>query len=79
MFGDDREDTGTYRVVLNHEQQYSIWPAHKELPPGWMPDGTEGSKADCLAHIDRVWTDMRPASLRKLMDAAAAPPPAPTS
>lgn len=57
-------------VVINDEEQYSIWPAYKPLPAGWRAEGTEGSKADCLAHIERVWTDMRPLSLRKALDAA---------
>ena len=49
-----------YRVVVNDAGQYSIWLASRELPDGWQPDGTTGSRADCLAHIDRVWTDLRP-------------------
>ncbi len=56
-----------YLVVLNDEEQYSIWPKERELPAGWRAEGTEGDKATCLAHIDRVWTDMRPASLRRRM------------
>ncbi|WP_434041476.1 MULTISPECIES: MbtH family protein [Sorangium] len=63
---DDKETT--FQVVLNHEEQYSIWPAQGELPAGWRAGGTEGTRAECLAHIDRVWTDMRPLSLRKAMD-----------
>jgi MbtH protein len=59
----------TYRVVLNHEEQYSIWLSGRDLPPGWHADGFEGSKEECLAHIDEVWTDMRPASLRRRMEA----------
>lgn len=65
---DDDEDDGTYRVVLNHEEQYSIWPADRDLPPGWRDEGTTGTKAQCLAHIDQVWTDMRPLSLRRFME-----------
>jgi uncharacterized protein YbdZ (MbtH family) len=57
-----------YRVVVNDEEQYSIWPADRELPPGWRPDGTSGPKDVCLAHIDEVWTDMRPLSLRRQME-----------
>ncbi|MER7455987.1 MbtH family NRPS accessory protein [Micromonospora sp. NPDC126480] len=57
----------TYQVVRNDEEQYSIWPEHKELPAGWTPDGVTGSKEECLAHIDEVWTDMRPRSLREWM------------
>lgn len=55
----------TYRVVRNDEEQYSIWPAHRPLPDGWAGDGTVGSKQECLEHIDAVWTDMRPLSLRR--------------
>jgi uncharacterized protein YbdZ (MbtH family) len=64
---DDAEDQTVYQVVLNDEEQYSIWPADRELPAGWRPDGTTGRKAECLAHIDEVWTDMRPLSLRQHM------------
>lgn len=66
---DEREDTTIYQVVVNHEEQYSIWPAHKELPLGWNAVGKEGLKADCLAYIEEVWTDMRPKSLREKMQA----------
>jgi MbtH protein len=68
---DDREDTTVYRVVVNHEEQYSIWPDYRENPPGWRDGGMRGTKDECLAYIGRVWTDMRPLSLRKAMDAAA--------
>lgn len=75
------EDTTIYKVVVNHEEQYSIWPADRENPNGWRDDGTQGLKAECLAHIREVWTDMRPLSLRRRMAEAAAtpPPPAPPS
>ncbi|KNC66760.1 MbtH family protein [Pseudoalteromonas ardens] len=56
----------TYKVVKNHEEQYSIWPAHKENALGWSDEGTSGSKEECLAHIKSVWTDMRPLSLRTM-------------
>jgi MbtH protein len=62
------EDTTIYKVVMNHEEQYSIWPADRENAPGWRDVGKEGLKADCLAYIEEVWTDMRPLSLRKQMD-----------
>ena len=65
---DDREDTTIYQVVMNHEEQYSIWPADRELPLGWTPVGKTGTKAECLAYIQEVWTDMRPLSLRKKME-----------
>jgi MbtH protein len=63
------EDTRTYRVVINHEEQYSIWFADREIPAGWRATGFEGAKPDCLTHIDEVWTDMRPLSLRERMAA----------
>ena len=62
---DDRDDTTTYRVVINHEEQYSIWPAWKDIPAGWKDTGKQGPKADCLAYVKEVWTDMRPLSLRQ--------------
>jgi MbtH protein len=62
------DDTQPYVVVLNDEEQYSIWPADRDLPPGWRGDGFSGLKADCLAHIDEVWTDMRPLTLRRAME-----------
>ena len=60
-----------YLVVLNDEEQYSVWFADRELPAGWRAEGTSGSRDECLAHIDRVWTDMRPLSLRRRMAADA--------
>jgi len=68
MHEGDQEDTTTYRAVMNHEEQYSIWPAHKENPPGWRDTGKSGTKAECLKYIEEVWTDMRPLSLRLKMD-----------
>jgi MbtH protein len=65
---DEEEDKTTYSVVVNHEEQYSIWPAHREIPAGWRGVGKSGLKADCLSYIDEVWTDMRPLSLRKQME-----------
>ncbi|WP_328412166.1 MbtH family NRPS accessory protein [Streptomyces violaceus] len=60
--------TPEYRVVLNDEEQYSIWPAGRELPAGWNAEGTQGTREECLARIDEVWTDMRPLSLRRRME-----------
>ena len=65
----DAEDTTTYRVVVNHEEQYSIWPEGRELPNGWKEEGKSGTKKECLDHIEVVWTDMRPLSLRLKMKA----------
>jgi len=64
------DDAQTYRAVVNEEQQYSIWPTRLSLPAGWTDAGREGSKDECLAFIEEVWTDMRPASLRAAMAAA---------
>ncbi len=68
---DEQEDTTIYKVVLNHEEQYSIWPADRENPVGWRDAGKSGLKSDCLAYIKEVWTDMRPLSLRKHMEEQA--------
>ena len=72
MAAEEREDTTTYRVVMNHEEQYSIWPADRDLPLGWTAVAKSGPKAECLAYIKETWTDMRPLSLRKQMDGAGA-------
>ncbi|MFI9005971.1 MbtH family protein [Actinosynnema sp. NPDC053489] len=61
------QDERVYRVVTNDEQQYSTWPADRDLPAGWVAEGTEGPRAACLDHIERVWTDMRPRGLRERM------------
>ena len=68
--GDEQEDTTIYKVVMNHEEQYSIWPADRENPAGWTDAGKTGSKAECLEYIQNVWIDMRPLSLRKKMEEA---------
>jgi MbtH protein len=57
-----------YLVVVNDELQYSVWRADADLPPGWQAEGVAGTREECLAHIDRVWTDMRPLSLRRHLD-----------
>lgn len=61
----EQEDNTQYRVVVNHEEQYSIWPAERENPLGWRDAGKSGSKEECLTYINEVWTDMRPFSLRQ--------------
>lgn len=72
------EDTTLYKVVVNHEEQYSIWPAYREPPLGWREVGHSGLKQECLSYIETVWTDMRPLSLRQQMaQAAAQPAPSP--
>ena len=73
---DSEEDNTVYKVVVNHEEQYSIWPAERENAPGWNDAGKTGTKAECLAHIEEVWTDMRPLSLRKAMDGDSVDTPA---
>lgn len=68
MSHDLEQDPTIYRAVINHEEQYSIWPKTRELPAGWRDAGKEGAKADVLAFIEEVWTDMRPLSLRRALD-----------
>ncbi len=68
---DEREDTTIYMAVVNDEEQYSIWPADRELPLGWRDAGKHGLKPEVLAWIEEVWTDMRPQSLRDKMGQAA--------
>ncbi len=65
------EDQTIYKVVMNHEEQYSIWPAHRSNPLGWNDVGKSGLKSVCLEYIKTVWTDMRPLSLRKQMEQQA--------
>ncbi len=65
MRTDEKEDTTVYKVVVNSEEQYSIWPVDRENPPGWREAGKSGSKAECLTYIKEVWTDMRPLSIRR--------------
>jgi MbtH protein len=67
----EEDESITYLVVANHEEQYSIWPDYKEIPNGWRAVGKSGPKAECLAYINEVWTDMRPLSLRKQMEEMA--------
>ena len=71
MDAEESNDTTVYKVVINDEEQYSIWVAERPNPPGWHDVGKTGLKAECLSYIDEVWTDMRPLSLRKAMDQAA--------
>jgi uncharacterized protein YbdZ (MbtH family) len=77
LYDTDREDTTIYRVVVNQEEQYSIWADYKENAPGWRDAGKKGLKQECLAYIKEVWTDMRPLSLRKKMEEMAKNPPPP--
>ncbi len=71
MYHDDEADEPLYKVVVNGEEQYSIWPLAKQTPAGWREVGVRGRKQECLDHIEAVWTDLRPRSLRERMDASA--------
>ncbi|MBB1159211.1 MULTISPECIES: MbtH family protein [Amycolatopsis] len=68
MFDDTQRE---FRVVVNDEEQYSIWPSGRDLPAGWRDEGRTGSEEDCLAHIDEIWTDLRPLSLRLAAETAS--------
>jgi MbtH protein len=61
-----------FQVVVNDEEQYSVWPCHRELPAGWQAAGLTGSQDECLAHINEVWKDMRPRSVREALRQAPA-------
>ena len=64
------EDGGNFKVVVNDEEQYSIWPAYRDNPPGWREAGKSGPKDECLVWINEVWTDMRSLSLRRAMESS---------
>jgi len=68
MQGSEQDDDREYKVVVNHEEQYSIWLAEREIPAGWRHEGKSGSRQACLDYISEVWTDMRPLSVRRSMD-----------
>ena len=68
MTRNEEEAKTLYKVVVNHEEQYSVWPADRENPLGWNNVDKSGVKSECLAYIKEVWTDMRPLSLRKHME-----------
>ena len=70
MSHEEQDDNKIYQTVVNHEEQYSIWPANMAIPAGWKATGPKGPKSTCLDYIKEVWTDMRPSSLRKKMDGA---------
>ena len=74
MSWDEDDERTSWKVVVNHEEQYSIWPAEGQSPAGWNEVGVAGTRAQCLAHIKDVWTDMRPLSLRATMAAASVTP-----
>lgn len=64
------DSSGSWRVVVNLEDQYSIWPYYKAIPSGWSEIGKIGTKEECLNHIKEIWVDMRPRSLREVMERA---------
>jgi len=64
MPGYEIDDNRSYQVVVNHEEQYALWPAHLPLPDGWRPGGRTGDRQECLEYVAEVWTDLRPLSLR---------------
>ncbi len=59
------QEVVTHRVVVNHEEQYSLWPIDRSVPEGWREEGTRGTREACLDHIETIWTDMRPLSARR--------------
>jgi MbtH protein len=69
---EESKDVSTYRVVVNSEEQYSIWPADRGNPPGWGDTGKQGTKQQCLDYVDEIWSDMRPLSLRRQMASGSA-------
>ncbi len=71
MNNSDRGDGTIYRVVVNHEEQYSIWPVERENAPGWRDAGKSGTREECLAAIEELWADMRPLSLRRQRESSA--------
>ena len=71
MGSEEADDTRTYIVLVNHEEQYSLWFKGKRIPDGWREVGKEGTKEECSHYVDEVWTDMRPLSLRKRMGEAS--------
>ncbi|MES2758525.1 MAG: MbtH family NRPS accessory protein [Pseudomonadota bacterium] len=68
---DQGADNRVYVVLINDEEQYSLWPRNRDVPAGWRSVDFSGSKEECMKHVDEVWTDMRPKSLRLKMDALA--------
>lgn len=76
MVIDDTEDTREYVVLINDEEQYSLWLKGKKIPAGWRAVGKVGGKEECSRYVDSVWTDMRPLSLRRKMDQAVREPSA---
>jgi MbtH protein len=65
MYSDEEDVSQTYIVLVNDEEQYSLWPSQKDIPAGWNSVGVSGSKAECMEYVDKVWTDITPLSVRK--------------
>jgi uncharacterized protein YbdZ (MbtH family) len=65
------DENAEYLVLINDEQQYSLWPAFRDIPAGWKATGPKGKRRECLDWIDKNWTDMRPKSLRDAMEQSA--------
>lgn len=61
------DDNGTFLVLVNDEDQYSLWPSFVDVPAGWRVEFGQGTRVDCLAYVEEHWTDMRPRSLREAM------------
>ena len=57
-----------YQVLVNHEEQYSLWPTFKAIPNGWRQVGPVGTKEECLAYVEEVWADITPLSVRKRLE-----------
>jgi MbtH protein len=74
MHTEQVDEGHTYKVVVNGDEQYSIWFANQEAPAGWREVGQAGSKEECLTYIKEAWTDMRPLGLRERMQAVASEP-----
>lgn len=68
MYSGEEEDSTIYKVIIDFEEQYSIWPVDRENPRGWRDAGVNGTKSECLAYIEKEWTDMPPSSLREKME-----------
>jgi uncharacterized protein YbdZ (MbtH family) len=62
------DETGTFLVLVNDEDQHSLWPAFADSPAGWRKVFGEASRAECLVHVEEHWTDIRPKSLREALD-----------
>jgi MbtH protein len=61
------DEDGEFLVLVNHEDQYSLWPSFRDVPSGWTTVGPRGKRKECLAWIEVNWTDMRPRSLKEAM------------